>query len=77
MPALSWVGSAGMVVCFDSLPLTRGTALSVTFGASSPTEGAEGVEKACHCEEAQRADVAIRNPRPLASLLKGAVSEAD
>ena len=27
--------------------------------------------------EAQRADVAIRNPRPLAPLLKGAVSEAD
>ena len=28
----------------------------------------ESVKKACHCEEAQRADVAIRNPRPLAPL---------
>ena len=39
--------------------------------------GSQGGQKACHCEEAQRADVAIRNPRPLAPLLKGAVSEAD
>ena len=30
----------------------------------------ETVKKACHCEQAQRADVAIRNPRPLAPLLK-------
>ena len=37
----------------------------------------ETVKKACHCEKAQRADVAIRNPRPVAPLLKGAVSEAD
>ena len=36
--------------------------------ASSPTGGAEAVPKVCHCEEAQRADVAIRNPRPLAPL---------
>ena len=37
----------------------------------------QAVKKACHCEEAQRADVAIRNLRPLAPLSKGAVSEAD
>ena len=37
----------------------------------------ETVKKACHCEEGHRPDVAIRNPRPLAPLLKGAVSEAD
>ena len=65
------------MICFDSLHLTREAALSVTFGASSPTGGAEAVKKACHCEEGRRADVAIRNPRPLAPLLKGAVSEAD
>ena len=39
--------------------------------AGSPAGGFETVKKACHCEEAQRADVAIRNPRPLAPLLKG------
>ena len=48
--------------------IEKGTAVGCPF---------EIVKKACHCEEAQRADVAIRNPRPLAPLLKGAVSEAD
>lgn len=32
------------MICFDSLHLTRGAALSVTFGASSPTGGSRGDE---------------------------------
>lgn len=40
---LGWqCGPGGLVICFDSLPFTREAALSVTFGASSPTGGAEG-----------------------------------
>ena len=59
-PALSWIGSAGLMICFDSLHLTRGTALSVTFGASSPTGGAEGARGTdegdpCGCIRRRRA----------------------
>ena len=36
-------------------------ALSAPYGGTYPIGGGETVEKACHCEEAQRADVAIRS----------------
>ena len=44
--------------------------------ADSPCQG-EMSRRDKRDREAQRADVAIRTPRPLAPLLKGAVSEAD
>ena len=44
--------------------------------ADSPYQG-EMSRRDKRDREAQRADAAIRNPRPLAPLLKGAVSEAD
>ena len=36
-----------------------------------PWGKAQAVKKACHCEEAQRADVAIRNPVQQPPLSKG------
>ena len=44
--------------------------------ADSPCQG-EMSRRDKRDREAKRADVAIRNPRPLAPLLKGAVSKAD
>ena len=58
-------------------PLHQDCAILYSHDRAAGDGGPETVEKACHCEEAQRADVAIRTPRPLAPLLKGAVSEAD
>ena len=49
-------------------PLHRDCAILYSHDRAAGDGGPETVEKACHCEEAQRADVAIRNPRPLAPL---------